>query len=303
MTDLRKSRQEAGSPRSITASISTGGWLAIVCLAVIVAGLVGYLASQNKGFKIALDKNGKVEIDVSADETFGQLLKKALEKNRTEVDAILVSHQYYSLANANFVDQLEHLDPSKAATKEISNRLRRLLWDLRGPFETPFTLIGADQRMRKALDALELLRKEKKQTSALLVELWKESLEGDGIFYPRSFSATLEIVPGAPTGGDDRKIVLVCPGDALATLSGIVMSLSVHGRGLLADLNQRPSLFNCGGSALTADKLLAHDGTARLGVNETVFRELVPPSEIGNGAKKVNASFELYSNYMVQPTR
>jgi hypothetical protein len=300
MTGFRKSRQETDSPKSIKASISTVGWLAIVSVAIILAGVIGYLASQNKGFKIALDKNGKVEIDVSADETFGQLLNRALEKNLTEVDAILVSHQYYNLANANLVDQLEHLDASKPETKEISNRLRRLLWDLRGPFEIPYTLIGADERMRKALDALELARKENKQASALLVELWKESLEGDGIFWPRSFNATVEIVRGAPTRSDDRNTVLVCPGDAVATVSGIIMSLSVGdgANAITAEVEQNPSLFHCDGSPLTAEKLLAEGGTPRLGLRENTFRDLVPASEPGTRDGRINATFQLYPKYM-----
>jgi len=303
MTDLRKSRHGNGSPKPpkpMQASISTAGWFAIVVVAVILAGLVGYLANQNKGFKIALDKNGSVAIDVSADETFGQLLNKALEKNRPEVDAILVSREYYSLTNANFVDQLGHLDPSNPKTKEVSKRLRKLLWDLRGPFEVPYTLIGADERMRRALDALERDRKEKKQANGLLVELWKESLEGDGIFWPRSFNATVELVHSVPTGSDGRKVVFVCPGDAIATVSGIIISLSTNGgaNGISAEVEQNPSLFHCNGAPLTAEKLLAEGGTPRLGVSEPVFRELVPAGESESRDGIIHATFQLYPKYM-----
>jgi hypothetical protein len=304
MTDLRKSGQQTGPSKSTKPLVSTGSWLAIVFfIAITTAGLVGYLANLNKSFKIAMDKNGKVEIDVRADETFAQLLNKALENNRIEVEAILVSQQYYNLANANLVDQLEHLDASKPETKEISNRLRRLLWDLRPPFDIPYTLIGADERMRKALDALETARKENKQVNAFLVELWKESLQGGSIFLPRSFSATVEIVRGAPTGSEKRKIVLVCPGDAIATVSGVVMTLRVErgsdSNNILADVNQNPSLFPCRGTALTAEKLLAEEGTVRLGISESAFRDLVPASESGTGEGRVDARFQLYPKYMI----
>ena len=301
MADLRKPRPKNGSPKPTQASIPTVGWIAIVIIAIIFAGLAGHLASQNKGFKIALDKNGKVEIDVSADETFGQLLNKALEKNRKEVDAILVSHRYYSLTNANLVDQLGHLDASNPETKEISTRLRKLLWDLRGPFEIPYTLIGADERMRKALDALELARKEDKQANGLLVELWKESLEGDGIFWPRSFKATVEVVHGVPPGSGDRKVVFVCPGDAMATVSGIIMALNVgDGASVIsAEVEQNPSLFHCDGSPLTAEKLLSEGGTPRLGLSESAFRELVPANASGNRDARISATFQLYPKYMM----
>jgi hypothetical protein len=236
---------------------------------------------------------------VRADETFAQLLSKALEKNQREVEAILASRQYYNLADANLVDQLAHLDTAKPETKEISNRLRSLLWNLQGPFAIPHTLSGADERMRKALDALETTRRETKQANALLVELWKQSLQGEGIFWPRSFDATVEIVRGAPTGTEERRIVLVCPGDAIATVSGIVMSLRVDSNNILADVIQDPSRFDCGGSSLTAEKLLVEEGTARLGLSESAFRELIPASEPGTGERRTAARFVLYSKYMV----
>jgi hypothetical protein len=303
MTDRRKSSQQTGPQKSGKPQISTVRWLAMICVAMILAGLAGYLANMNKGFNMSFDKNGKFFIEVRADETFAQLLNKAIEKNRSEADAILASQQYYSLTNANLVDQLEHLDASKPENQEISNRLRRLLWDLRGPFEIPYTLSGADERMTQALDALETARKETKQASALLVALWTESLEGQGIFWPRSFNATVEVVQGAPTGNEERKIVLACPGSAIARLSGVVMSLHANragdDRNILADVNQDPVLFDCGGSALTATKLLAEEGTARLGLSERAFRELVPASESANGDGKIGAKFVLYSKYMV----
>jgi len=273
-----------------------GSWLTaagISLAGIFVAGLVVYLVHAERGFKLRLDKSG-VDIDVQANETFGQLLTKALEKNRTEVDAILASHQYYNLANADFVDRLGYLDASKPETKEISNRLRKLLWDLRGPFEIPFTLSGADERMSKALDALEAARQERKEANALLVELWKQSLQGEGIFWPRSFGATVEVVHGTQT-----KKILACPGDAIVTVSGIIMSLSLEGGAdaISAEIEQNPSLFHCDRSPLTAEKLLADGGTPRLGVSESTFRSLVPTS-VSNQEGKVGATFRLYPKYM-----
>ena len=99
------------------------------------------------------------------------------------------------------------------------------------------------------------------------------------------------------------KFVLVCPGDVIATVSGVVMSLRVDraddSRNILADVIQDPSLFDCRGSALTAEKLLSEEGTARLGLSEKAFRELVPTGEPGIGEGRIVARFLLYSKYMV----
>jgi hypothetical protein len=279
--------------------ISTGRWLAIVCVATLLTGVVVYLASLNKGFEISIGDNGQFSIGVRPDETFATLLNKAIQRDRSEVDAILARQQYYSLTNPDLVGQLEHLDAAKPESQEISNRLRRLLWDLRGPFKIPYTLSGADERMTQALDALETERKETKQASALLVALWEKSLEGHGIFWPRSFNATVEIVQGAPAGNEERKIVLACPGSAIAHVSGVVMSLHTNRANILADVIQEPALFDCGGSVLTARQLLAEEGTAQLGLSERAFKELVPASESVNEHGKTDAKFILYPQYMV----
>jgi hypothetical protein len=102
------------------------------------------------------------------------------------------------LADANLVDQLAHLDAAKPETKKFQTDCGACSGSARTIRDSP--LSGADERMRKALDALETTRKETKQANALLVELWKQSLQGEGIFWPRSFNATVEIVQGAPTG-------------------------------------------------------------------------------------------------------
>ena len=289
MADKRKIHQPTDTPKSAPASIALSGWLVVV-VAIVVVGLAWYLAYSNKGFKIALDKSGKLEIEVRADETFSELLTKALKKNQSEIDAILASHQYYNLANADFVDQLERLDSSRPETKEISNRLRKLLWDLRGPFEIPYTLIGADERMSRALDALETARRNSKQANALLVKLWRESLQGEGIFLPRSFDATVEIVQGARSGK-----ILACPGDAIATVGGIVMLLTTEDGGAIThEVEQNPAMFHCDGFPLTAEKLLAVGGMSRLGLSATDFRNLVTGSEREISDGRIHATLRLY---------
>jgi hypothetical protein len=284
MTDQQKSAE----------TTSRLGWIATILMALIFGAIGGYAIRENKGVDISL---GNFKVTVAADETFAQLLNKASEKDPKDVEAILASRQYYNLTDANLVDQLEHLDASKPETQEISLRLRRLLWDLRGPFKIPDTLSGADERMMEALDALEKARENEKKVNPLLVALWRESLEGGGVFVPRTFNATIEVVPGAPAGDADRRIVLVCPGSAVALVSGVLMSLQVgDSYNILADVTQNPSLFPCSGPALTAAKLLEGD-TVRLGLSEKGFKELVPAGGIGN--ERINANFILYPEFMV----
>jgi hypothetical protein len=291
MTGLAKSHKQTDPPKAAGPWIPTGGWLVIVAL-IILALLLAY---QNKSYTMSLDKDGKFLIDVRANETLDALLTEALKKNRSAVEKILRGEQYYNVNDPDLVDKLANLDASKPETEEISKRLRKLLWDLRGPFAIPLTLSGADERMSKALDALETARRESKSANGLLVELWKQSLQGEGIFWPRSFNATVEIVQGAQPGK-----ILACPGDAIATVGGVLMSLSVEdGANVIsAEVEQDPSLFHCDGSPLTAEELLAEGGAPRLGLSGSTFRNLVSASESGIREGRTHATFRLYSKYM-----
>jgi hypothetical protein len=271
--------------------IPRGSSFAVLAL-LILALLLAYL---NKSYTMSLDKDGKISLDVRPNETLDTLLAKALETNRSAVEKILRGQEYYNVNDPELVEKLAYLDASKPEADEISKRLRKLLWDLRGPFAIPLTLSGADERMSKALDALETARLENKSANGLLVELWKQSLQGEGIFWPRSFDATVEIVHGAQP---DK--ILACPGDVIATVGGIVMSLSVEGGKdvISAEVKQDPSLFHCDGSPLTAEKLL-EGGTPRLGLSESTFRSLVSASEPGIREARTHATFRLYSKYMM----
>jgi hypothetical protein len=77
----------------------------------------------------------------------------------------------------------------------------------------------------------------------------------------------------------------VCPGDAIATVSGIVMSLRADdgsdSHNILADVIQDPSRFDCGGSSLTAEKLLVEEGTARLASAKAHSESCFPPASRG----------------------
>jgi hypothetical protein len=292
MTDLQVPHKQAASSKAVSAWMPTGSWLAVIVLAILVLAL----AYLNKNYTMSFDKDGKFSIDVRANEdTLDAVLTKALETNRSAAEKILRGEQFYNINDPDLVDKLANLDASRPETEEISKRLRTMLWDLRGPFAIPLTLTGADERMSRALDALENARQENKSANGLLVQLWKQSLQGEGIFLPRLFDATVEIVHGA-----EPDKILACPGDAIATLGGIVMSLNVKdGETTISHVIEldQPH-FHCDGPPLTAEKLLAEGGTARLGLNESTFRRLVSGSGSGVREGRIPATFQLYSKYI-----
>ncbi len=279
----------------------------LVLIVAIVAVTAYLLAVENKSFTMRLNKDGDATITVYADDNFGKVLDKAIAaeaKSGTvgEIDAILASRSYYKLTNPGLTDALARLSPSQPGDDAVAKRLRAMLWDLRGPFELPNTLRGADERMIKALDDLDapssqVATDKLAQASGLLAAMWNLSLDRKGIFRPRFFRAKVEVVHRAPASDEDHIVVLACPGSAL--VSGRVMSLYTDQNSIMAEVTQDPSLFDCGGSALTAAQLLA-GGKARLGLSEKAFKDLMDPA----GASRTHsttgeAKFELFPRDLV----
>jgi hypothetical protein len=278
---------------SVTASI--GPVAGLIAVAIVSAALT-YIAVLNRGFTFSVNKNGNVEVKVSASDSFAEIFKKAIGADPKIVDAVLASENYYKLTDVKLVDALENLD--SAQNQEIAKRLRIMLLDLRGPFSLPGTLRDAtDGRFVRALDDLDNAPPDAKEANALLAELWKRYIDQEGIFKFRSFKATVELVPNASTGDENYKVVLACPGSAVAI--GRLMSLSSKQdtKTIIGEINQDASLFDCDGKVLTVEQLLSGQATVQLGVSETTFKQLAIPAEIDN--KKIDAKFYLYPKNLV----
>lgn len=262
----------------------------VAIVAVATYFVVTDLAEMNKNFDVVLDKEGKIAIAVSADDSFADILSAAIARDSETVEAILAAKQYYRLTSTQLVDELRKFDAAHSETQEVSRGLRRLLWDLQGPFSPPGTLRGADERMIRALDDLDEALSGAQEASTLLTELWRLSLERKGVFKPRLFHASIEIVPAISVAGGWTGTVLACPGSML-----VGRMLFVRTRGSMkVEVSHNPSLFNCDPPALTASQMLA-GGQVRLGLSEDVFRKLVDPDGLaGIGDGRNTASFEIY---------
>lgn len=264
---------------------------AIVVVVIVIATY--FLAQQNKSVQVALDKEGKLAFEVRGDMEFSQVFENAMSKDRTIVDAILASQNYYNLSDVKLVDRIANLDPSV----EVSKKLRNLLWDLRGPFRVPGTLRGADENMIKALDDLETALENAKEANALLTHLWEQTLDRTGIFRPRRFNATVEIVSDDLPDKGMYRVALACPGGAL--VSGRVMFLYTQIGGALIEVTQIPSVFDCDGLASTVKDLFA-GRTIRLGVSQAVFKELFDPAGTSDDVNgQMSAKFELFPKSLV----
>jgi len=228
------------APRSGARSIGTTvGVVGIVAVALL-AGVLA-LAQMNKGYSVALDKDGKFNISVESGANLRDILVTALEVDRAGVEEILAARDYYHYADPDLANALERLRPDAPEDAAAVAALRQLLRDQRGPFVMPDTLVGFDAKLIEAFGDLEAKLQETRQTSDLLIGLWRQSLEFKGIFRTRLFDATVRRLP-APTGGDDRFILIhACPGsdfngseimlrtaDLVGSISGIIGTSQQH---------------------------------------------------------------------------
>jgi hypothetical protein len=264
-------------------------YISLVVVAAVASGALTYLAIMNVGYTVSVDKAGKVTIAVRPSDNFPEIFKKAIAADPKIVDTTLASENYYKLTDTKLVSVLEDIDYSTPQNQKLAWRIRKMLYDLRGPFQVPGALRDApDYHFVEALDDLDNALQSRKPANAILAELWKQSLNREGIFKIRYFRATVEVVPGAASGNDRLGVVLACPGSPVGV--GKVMQLYAIGQ-VLAEVTQNPLLFHCDRAALTAEQLLADQTTVRLGVSEAEFRRLAGSDTID---RKIDATFILY---------
>lgn len=269
-------------------------YLAWVAIVVIVTGALSYLAVKNIGYTVAMNKDGTATITVHPNDSFPDILKKAMAKDPKLVNATLASEHYYKLTDLSLVSALEHLNYSEVENQKIASGLRDMLYDLRGPFAVPGALRSAKNgAFVGALNDLDDALKNATSANAILAKLWENDQNRTGIFKLRRFSATVEIVPNAPFGDETYPNVFTCPGSALP--EGRIIQITGVGQykgQTLAEVHQNMMLFPCDRPGLTVEELLAQKKVVRLGLSERVFRRL---TSIDATERKINVSFFLYA--------
>src|SRR5262245_1313056 len=153
----------------------------------VLAGLVTiHLADTGKSVAVKIGKDGTTQIVVTANESFDNVLENALNNHRELVEALLHGRKYYKID-----DKILPVLASEEGAK-VAAGLRKMLWDLNGPFAVPGTLRGADERMVTALDDLDkaLEDPEANEASPFLGRLWTLMMEQQRIFKQRVFPAS-----------------------------------------------------------------------------------------------------------------
>ncbi len=273
-----------------------------IVMSLVGGGVASTLVVSGAGGNVAITKGG-VKIEISADEDFGDLLDKALKQDRSEIEAILGSRRYYHFSSDEFLIELSEIEPEDAGWEKISDRMRRMLANLEGPFQLPGTFVEADEKLMQAFDDLDkaMSSSESEEASALLATLWERILDQRGVFRQRAFPAEIVLLEHAP---DDMRIIFTCSGGALVG-GRIVDVFTTNGTSLKGEIRNDPSIFDCPESPnVTVRKMLTGKVPIELAVNRAAYSQLFPNSAAmpKSGQSGDAAKFVVYPRNLTSAT-
>jgi len=243
--------------------------VAIVAVAVLVA--VWMLSGSGRPFQISLDKEGRFSVEAKPGDDFATLLATAIAKDPGTVEALLNARGFYSVSDPELVTRIEALRPDEAATATVTLGIRKLLYNLEGPFQRPGTLVGADSRLLDALDDLDKTPGAE-GTSALLAGLWQRSLDRTGVFRPRSFNADVKLLFGGAAGSFGRPVILACPGSEFVGKDATVWTEGDSPGAVTGAIGEDVQRFDCGGDQSIEDLLGGQP--AALALDAATYRNL-----------------------------
>lgn len=245
------------------------GVVAIVAAAVLA--IVAWLAWINREFTLAIDKEGRFNISVASGANLRDVLLEALDRDKASVEEVLTARGYHHFADPGLAAALARLDPAAPEHAAAVASIRQLLREQRGPFTMPDALKVLDARLVDALASLETSLEASRQTSELLVELWRQSLDFQGIFRHRMFRATVQRYPASPGGTRGLVLVMGCPGSDF--LGKEVSLRALDGNGQVSGIVLSSATHHCDGADQKLADLFA-DQPARLGLDAETYQRL-----------------------------
>lgn len=190
-----------------------------VALALIVAVtlvlIVGKLIGNENEFEIVLNPQTGAKITAAPGREFDAMLDEALTRDPGKVHDILKRRDFYQLHSRDLAIALRETEPADLDPGMLA-RYRKIFWDLEGPFALPGTLYEMDARLLTALEDLEDGVLRRGLQSALMAEIWQQSIVQQGIFRPRLINAGITLLAGPEvTPEDEYPVFYTCPGSPL----------------------------------------------------------------------------------------
>jgi hypothetical protein len=176
------SSEESSANWTVTALLLGLGCLVVVALAIFY---------RSAGFKVEIPVPGGQSVSFSFEDNridLSKLLDQLLsgqapegtEESVTKQDLVkdvLRKHGFYPVPSGEAVTAIRKIDPDDENAREFVRDMRRMLYDLAGPFARTATLAEADDdRLLEAFDDLYA----EHPANPLVVKLWEMSLQSTG---------------------------------------------------------------------------------------------------------------------------
>ena len=201
------------------------------------------LVEQQMGGSIAIIKGKGVVIKWPPKTDLSGLVGEAMKEQPKETERMLTGHDYYHLDSDQFLEKslskLSKVDLTQKTGQEIAQRLRRMLANLQGPFQSPGTLGHADEKFLKALDDLYEVTRKTDAVNAFVASLWKLSLERRGLFRQKAFPAKVKLLNVPVEKGE----IFACPGSILN--SSWVVDIFIGTNSVQGEVVQDAKQFDC----------------------------------------------------------
>lgn len=175
-----------------------------VVLAAAVVALAGLAAAYSSGRGLSV-KIGDYALEFGADAEMGAVLDAAMRARPDDFAALLAARGFHLITSPGFVDALARIDAAKADAADVTQGVRRLLWNLEGPFSGAGVLSEADVRFISALEDVDR-QATREPGGAVIIELWQRSLERRSPLPLRLFEAKV-----VPVRAGEPGVVYFCP--------------------------------------------------------------------------------------------
>ncbi len=180
------------------------------------------ITARRSAFRIIVKGSGQ-EVVFSFDEDkvdFNDLLDKILseEDRKTRlVQYVLRSHNFYYVPSVEVATAISKIEETEE-TYNFIHALRKLLYNLEGPFSRPKTFVEAgDDRIISAFEDLYI----EKPSSPLIAKLWEMSLEWQSLFAPREIKVFIRKDETL-----EKSTASACIGSLLLNKSALILTTS-----------------------------------------------------------------------------
>lgn len=265
----------------------TTRYAAAVAAGTIVGAVALFAIGSGREIDVAVSPKTGVSFKTAQGKTLTELIADGIDATRIspgdseaviaektaarqEFNAVLASRGYYDIDDPAFVEAIRNLDTKSP----VAHSIRKVLYDLAGPFGRPVTFREADGRLWDAFEDLRSgLTEDPEGDSTFFAELYARLLDENSILgaFNNQISARIELVDDQSA----KATIYTCPGSDLKQGTFVTVRADIRKGGWLDDeVHQDIRVHQCPQQLCFLDVLSG--ATVSLGANRAAFDAIFP---------------------------